>query len=386
MPNEQKSGVLASALNDKVINDAFEIARSNRTGLLQVANMVEPRRAYEGHKMSWLDMRVDAAGSTASGSALAGDTSITVADGSKFRAGMTVSPEGAEEVILVEAVTGNTLTVSRGFGGTTAVDLSDGQGLIIDSVGREENSQAQNDGIFQPDSVENYFQTMDTAVEFSRRALATLTFGNTNDLTFQVAERVRQLTIQMARALIRGRKASATINGENVTYTGGLRYYLDQAGAIKTDAAGATLTLDMINDLNKEVVAAGGTTNTIAVGLNQARKLSTEVAKNYNSERLANWTADEGSLLQLPSDLPLVGNVNNIVVDTNLGDDELIILDSGMVSVVPMAAGNAENSGAWQTKDATQNGQDGERVRIIGDFAMELRQSKTHMARLHGIG
>ena len=386
MPNEQKSGVLASALNDKVINDAFEIARSNRTGLLQVANMVEPRRAYEGHKMSWLDMRVDAAGSTASGSALAGDTSITVADGSKFRAGMTVSPEGSEEVFIVEAVAGNSLTVSRGFGGTTAEALSDGQALIIDSVGREENSQAQNDGIFQPDSVENFFQTMDTAVEFSRRALATLQYGNTNDLTFQVAERVRQLTIQMARALIRGRKGSATINGEQVTYTGGLRYFLDQVGAIKTDVAGATLTLDMINDLNKEIVAAGGNTNTIAVGLNQARKLSALVSANYQSDRLANWTADEGSLLQLPSDLPLVGNVNNIVVDTNLGADELIILDSNMVSIVPMAAGNAENSGAWQAKDATQNGQDGERVRIIGDFAMELRQSKTHMARLHGIG
>ena len=91
-------------------------------------------------------------------------------------------------------------------------------------------------------------------------------------------------------------------------------------------------------------------------------------------------------MLRLPSDLPLVGNVNQIVVDTNLGNDELFIFDSGMVQVVPMAAHNAENSGAWQTKDATQPGQDGERVRILGDFAVELRQSKTHMARLHNIG
>ena len=375
---------LSSVLNDKVINEAFDIARSNRTGILQAVSMGAPRTAFEGYKMGWLDMRVDATSSDTTAVALVGATTVAVTDGSKFRAGMTVSPEGSDEVLLVTAVSGNDLTVSRGFGGTTAAEIASGTTITIDSVGREENSTAQNDGIFQPDSVENFFQTMDTAVEFSRRALATIQFGNTNDLAFQVSERIRQLAIQMDRALVRGRKAAATIGGETVTYTGGLRYYLDQAGAIKTDGAGA-LDLDKINAINAEIVSRGGTANTIAVGIKQARVLSALVAANYSSDRLASWTADEGSLMTLPSDLPLVGNVNRIVVDTNLADDELVIMDSSMLSVVPMASGNAEANGAWRTVDATQNGQDGQRTRIIGDFAMEIRQSKTHMGRLYGL-
>lgn len=386
MANEITSGVLAAALNDKVINEAFEIARSNRTGILQVVGMGAPRGAYDGYKMGWLDFRIDATSSATTAAVLVGDTAIPVTDGSKFRAGMLLSPEGSEEVILVTAVSGNTLTVTRGFGGTTAAALTSGQVLTIDSVGREENSLAQNDGIFQPENVENFFQTMDTAIEFSRRALATLQFGNTNDLAFQVSERIRQLTIQMDRALVRGRKGVATIGGDSVSYTGGLRYFLDQAGAHKVDNSAAALTLDAINDLNQEVVARGGNTNTIAVGLKQARKLSALVSANYNSQRLADWSADEGSLLRLPSDLPLVGNVNQIVVDTNLAADELVIFDSGMINVVPMTANNASESGAWQTKDATQPGQDGQRTRILGDFAMEVRQSKTHMARLYNVG
>jgi len=386
MANEQTSGVLASALNNKVINEAFEIARSNRTGILQVVGMGEARQAFDGYKMGWLDFRIDATSSATTAQALAAASTVSVVDGSKFRAGMVISPEGSEEVLLVTAVSGNDLTVTRGFGGTTAADIASGTVLTIDSVGREENSLAQNDGIFQPDNMENYFQTMDTAVEFSRRALATLQYGNTNDLAFQISERIRQLTIQMDRALVRGRKATATVGGDQVTFTGGLRYFLDQTGAHNVDNSAAALTLDQINDLNQEVVARGGTTNTIAVGLKQARKLSALVAANYSSQRLAEWQADEGSLLRLPSDLPLVGNVNQIVVDTNLSDDELVIFDSGFVNVVPMAANNASESGAWQTKDATQNGQDGERTRIIGDFAMEVRQSKTHMARLSNIG
>jgi hypothetical protein len=380
------SADLAALLNDKVINDAFMIARSNRTGILSTIGIGAPRQAYDGYKMGWLDMRVDATSSTTTAQALAAATTIAVADGTKFRAGMTASPEASDEVVLITAVSGNNLTVVRGFGGTTAANIASGAVLTIDSVGREENSTAQNDGIFQPDPLENYFQTMDTAVEFSRRALATLQFGNTNDLTFQVAERIKQLATQLDRALVRGRKATTTVGSNTVTYTGGLRYFLDQAGAIKVDNLAAALTLDAINALNAEIVARGGSANTIAVGIKQARKLSALVAANYDSQRLADWQADAGSVLTLPSDLPLVGSVNRIVIDTNLNDAELVIFDSGMISVVPMASGNAADAGNWRTVDATLPGQDGQRTRIIGDFAMEIRQSKTHMARLYNIG
>ena len=386
MANEQLSGNLSALLNDKIINEAFDIARSNRTGILQTVSFGTPRTPYDGYKMSWLDMRVDATSSPTTGAVLVGATTVPVVDGTKFRPGMTLGPVGSDEVLLVTAVVGNDLTVTRGFGGTTAAALTSGQVMVIDSVGREENSLAQNDGIFQPDPVENFFQTMDTAVEFSRRALATLQFGGTNDIAFQLSERIRQLTTQMNRALVRGRKATATIGSNAVTYTGGLRYYLDQVGAIKVDNSAAVLTLDAINAINAEIVTRGGMANTIAVGIKQARKLSALVGANYDSQRLADWSADEGSVLQLPSDLPLVGNVNRIVIDTNLADGELVIFDSGMINVVPMASGNAEDSGAWRTKDATQNGQDGQRVRVIGDFAMEVRQSKTHMGRLFNIG
>lgn len=383
--SEITSGLLATALNHKVISEAFEIARSSRNGILSIVGMSEPMQAHDGYKMGWLDMRVDAASSDLNGAVLAAATTLVVDDGSKFRAGMAISPTGSDEVILVTAVSGNNLTVIRGFGGTTAANIADNTTLTIDSVSREENSLAETDGIYQPENVENYFQTMDTAVEMSRRALATLQYGNTNDLNFQVQERLRQLAIQMDRALVRGRKAVQAISGKDRTYSGGIRYWLDQAGAINTNHGAAALTLDAINVLNAEIVARGGMANTIAVGINQARKLNALVSANYASQRLADWSSDEGAVNRLPTDLPLVGNVNQIVIDTNLADDELIIFDSGMISVKPMAQNNAGETGAWQTKDATQNGQDGQKVRVLGDFAFEVRNSKTHMARLRNI-
>ncbi len=377
---------LAAALTQEVIDTAFEIVRKDRSGILQTVAMGAPVTAYDGYKMSWLDMAVGADGDTVNGAILAAATTLVVDDGSKFRAGMSISVAGSDEVMIVTAVSGNNLTVTRGYGGTTAANIADNAAVTINGVAREENSLSAFDGIYQPVAVENFFQTMDTAIDFSRRALATAQWGNTNDIAFQVSERMRQLSIQMDRSLIKGRKGSFTLSGKTITTMGGMQYYTDQAGAIKVDNSGAALTLDQINAINAEIVARGGRANTVAVGIAKARKLHALVSAEYSSQRLGDWEADAGSILRLPSDLPLVGNVTNIVVDTNLNDNELFIYDSSMLSIVPMAAGNANASGNWTTKDATQVGQDGQSVRVIGDFSIIVRNSKSHMARLYNIG
>lgn len=379
------SGSLAAALNSKIIDEAFEIARSNRTGILSTVGFGTPMVPYEGYKQSWTDFRIDAQGSSADGAAGAGDTTITVADGSVFRPGMQISAAGSDEVMMVTAVTGDDLTVVRGFGGTTGAAIPDAAAITVDSTGREENSLTETDNIVQPELVENYFQTMDTAIEMSRRAEATNQFTDTNDMAFQISERLRQLAIQMDRALVRGRRGTVTIGGKERTYSGGINFYNDQAGAIKTDAAAAALTLDAINALNAEIVTRGGMANTVAVGIAKARAIQALVNANYQSQRLADWTADEGSVLRLPSDLPLIGNVTNIVIDTNLLDSEMVMYDTSKISIIPMAAGQGSESGNWRTKDATQPGQDGEIVRVIGDFSFQIRQANTHMAKLHNL-
>jgi len=225
---------------------------------------------------------------------------------------------------------------------------------------------------------------MDTAIEMSRRALATVQYGNYNDLSFQVNERIRQLAIQMDKTLIRGRKMSVTIGGKAVTYTGGLGYFFDQSGALSVSQGGA-LTLAGVNALQAEVKARGGDVDAIVLGIKQARKLQDLDNTQYGSQRLSDFVSDQGGLTRLPSDLPQIGGVATIVVDTNMSDSEIYLVNSRRMTIVPMGNGNAMDSGAWRTLDATAPGQDGQKARIIGDFAMEIRDSKTHFARLTNI-
>lgn len=376
-----------ATLNQTVINPAFEIARTNTIGVLRTVNYAPVRRPEEGAKLSWLLQSIGAGGDTVNGAILAAATAIVVDNGKAFRAGMLVSVKNSDEVILVISVAGNTITVERGFGGTVAADIADNAIITIDSVGREENSLGTDDGIVEPELVFNYFQTIDTQLTFSRRALALAQEGNYNDMTVQLNERVEQLTTQMNRLLIRGTRATTTaIGGKTITYSGGLTWFLNQAGGYTVDNAAAALTEAKLDDLSEQIVLRGGATNTIAVNTRLGRVLSALVKANYSSQRLSEFQNDKGALVEISSDLPLMGTINRIIIDTNLNDDELIMYDSSKLSLVPMSNGNGKDSGNWRTIDATQNGQDGESLRIIGDFGLEFKSFKTHAARLKNIG
>ena len=105
--------------------------------------------------------------------------------------------------------------------------------------------------------------------------------------------------------------------------------------------------------------------------------------------RSLGWSREVCAVLLLCVPLGNTSYLGYPLVQAMRGEEALpyaVIYDAGMISIVPMANGNASDSGNWRTLDATQPGQDGERTRIIGDFGMEVRQSKTHMARLRNIG
>lgn len=371
-------------LNEKVINPAFEVARQNYQGLINVISDGDLRQPEAGHKLSWLDMQVDARGSVLNGNIDTATTTVTVGNGGSFRAGQMVSVKGSTEVMLVTAVSGNDLTVIRAVQGVATAGTS-GDSIYIDSVGREENSIGTDDGIVEPTKSENYFQTMDGQLTFSRRALALAQQGNYNDIQFQLDELVRQKTIETNRMLIRGVKYSTTaINSKLITYSGGLNYWASQTGAI-SNAIGGALTLTNLDDAVEDIVLAGGMTDTILVNTKQARKLQSLINANYTSQRLDEVNADRGGLIRLSSDLPILGSVNQIVVDTNVQDDELFLVDSSKLRLIPMASGNAQDTGAWRTLDATQKGQDGYSVRIVGDYGIEMRNWKTNFAKLTGL-
>lgn len=377
---------LVSALNAETIQESIDIVRSRRPSVLGSINgFLVPQVMSHDRKIQWLDYRIDARADTLNGAIDNVTTTITVADGGKFRKRMICLIDSTGEKVVVTAISGNDLTVQRGYGSTAAA-AADGAKISIESVAREENSLADPDAIDQPEKAFNYVQTMDTTLEFSDDALKIAQYGDTNNMTLQMENQMMQLTYQLNNALINGSRGTFTVDGKDSYTTGGMRYFAEQSGGLSVDNSGAALTLDQINAVYESIFNRGGMVSRIAVGTTLGRKLNALVSAEYSSQRLSEWQSDQGALISLPSDLPLFGGVTNIVIDNTLGANELFMYDPSRIGIVPAAANQSDSDGGWKTMDATQKGQDGISMRVLGKLALQFRDSKTHLARLHNIG
>lgn len=378
---------LKADLNGETINQMLDIVRSNRPSFIgSIAGFSSPEVMSSDRKHQWLDYKIDARGDVAAAEVSGGSaTTLTVADGTKFRSRQVVRVPATGEVFAVDSVSGNTLTIIRGVGGTAAT-IPDGAELQIQGTAREENSLADPDSIDQPDKRWNYFQTLDTTLEFSDDALKAYQYGGTNNLQFQIQNQMMQLNYQLNRSLLWNPRASFTVGGKDSTTAGGIGSFIESAGDLNIDNSGNALTLEQINAVYESIFNKGGMVNKICVGTALGRKLNALVSANYASQRLQQWTSDQGSLTQLPSDLPLFGGVQEIVVDNNMDANELFMYDSSKIQIVPVAANQSGSDGSWRTLDATQPGQDGAALRVIGKLSFRFRDYATHAARLYNIG
>jgi hypothetical protein len=101
-------------------------------------------------------------------------TTLTVDDGSFFRAKDIIKNTATGEVCYVSAVSGNDLTIVRGYGydsdtgtGTEATAMSDDDYILRLSNAMEENSNAPDSYVTQPSKFFNYVQTIRTPFDSS---------------------------------------------------------------------------------------------------------------------------------------------------------------------------------------------------------------------------
>ena len=114
------------------VADLIGIVSPYETPLLDALG--DPLRAATSTRHEWLEDEllpnkdaIDDASITSPSS----ETSFDAANGSRFRVGDQIQVEGSKELMLVTGVSGNTLTVVRGYAGTTAEDIADGQVINI---------------------------------------------------------------------------------------------------------------------------------------------------------------------------------------------------------------------------------------------------------------
>lgn len=188
-------------------------------------------------KVEWADRR-RAPTADALGAAVADGvgTSITVANGVRFQQYQVIKID--DEVLLVTAIAGNTLTVTRGWGSTGAAHAN-GAVIRIIGVAMPENTDTPPAPFANGGFYYNFFQLFDSAIEVSNRANAG---GEANYLirrkeyNLRVEEKFIEKAEQLEYTLFHGTRVDAS--GALPSTMGGLPAYITEH---VTDLSGAAL-------------------------------------------------------------------------------------------------------------------------------------------------
>lgn len=341
--------------------DALLLLNEHQTPLINLLGFSDPVTQVEH---VWFEDEMFADESTVNGAKLAADTSVVVADAEPFRAKQVVKI--GEELILVTAVDAatKTLTVIRGYAGTTAADIADGAKVEVQFVEGIEGADARSARFKPRKRVSNLTQIFDETISISGTAAAVSQYGIDDLYDYERAKKLLELALQLEKGAINGVKYESG-NGQ-VRYMGGMRQF------IKTnviDAAAAALSDTLINDAMQKQYEKGAFANggmfKIMVGAKQKRAIS-----NFSKSEIR-LTQAENSRGQVVDHFVSDFGQAEIVLNNNLATDEVIIFDANRVAVKPLTGREFTHEYLGKKGDYFEG-------QIVGEYTLELLQEKAH--------
>ena len=358
------------------LTDIVTVIMQQQPTLISLIPHAAPPQYARNPKHEWLEDVLSPEVDTLAADVAATDTTITVADGTKFRPGMVIVFEGHDEMMKVTAVSGNTLTVVRGYAGTTAEAISSGTEVKIVARPQAEGTLPGDDTSAKlPGAEWNQTQIFDYTAKVTRTALNTSHYGIDNLINYKVKEGLQIITRRMNNACIYGRRV-ARVEGTEPGMMGGILYFLKQPGGNVVNAGGTDLTQKILNDAIEKIVLDGGNPNVLVCNTTQARKIS---AFNTNNIVIQREDQTAGNFVaRFVADLP-AGVITTIVVDTNFPKDKIAILDTSRLRLVPLAGSTLSD------EDATPPGADFIARRILGEYTLEVRNAKQAHGLIEGL-
>lgn len=351
-------------------NELAEIIRRDNTSFL---SKVGVNGVATETKHSWMEDSLNANTATAAEAIDNSETAIDVATGhgARFRIGtlFKVQRAGSTEVMQVTAVSGDTLTVDRGYGSTSAEDHGATTNYTLQIIAHpsQEGQDMPADESKARGKISNYTQIFQKGVNISHTMRAVNQAGVADEFSLQVARRLIETMRELDSALING--ISSGSQGSDSVYRsmGGLIEFASQLGGNVTTTSEA-LTLTVVNNMCKQIWDDGGYPNFILVGGKQKRAISTfdqSARRSDYSTMSAGYVVDK-----VITDL---GFTLEVIVDPWVPDDVCVIGDINKIAVMPL-----QNS-AMRVEDIAKTGSS-TKAMIYGEYTAEFRNAKEAFA------
>ena len=354
------------------VADVIGIISPFETGLLDALG--DPLRAATSTHHEWLEDTLLPNKDTINDAAFtdpAVDTDFDVANGSRFRIGDQIQVEGSLELMLVTGISGNTLTVVRGYAGTTAEALVDGSVVNILGNAALEGGDKPTARFTNRTRKGNFTQIFTSAVEVSGTDMAANQLGLSDEMDYQKQERLRELIRDLENTVINGGTAASDPQGSgSVRRTmKGIVQHLS-TNVFKTGDSGfptgTGLDEAKINHVLRQVWEnSSGNVDLIVVGGYQKRQINSFLSDVRSYGPSDRTYSDMVSLYE--SDF----GVCKIVTTRWMPQDAVLMLDSSRVNVLPLAGRS------FHFKPLASSG-DYECGELIGEYTLELKNEAAH--------
>jgi len=299
------------------------------------------------------------------------DTDFVVDNGSRFRVGDQIQVEGSEELMLVTGINSNTLTVVRGYAGTTAEDLADNQVINILGNAALEGADKPNARFTNRSRCGNYTQIFTATVEVSGTDMAASQLGLADEMDYQKQERLRELIRDLENTVVNGGEPTSNPEGSGSVRRSmkGVIQHLSTNVFHTGDSGfptGTGLDEDKINYVLRQIwESSNGNVDLIVVGGFQKRKI------NAFSANSRTYGANDTTFTDMISIYESDFGVCRIVTTRWMPQDAALLLDSSRINVLPLAGRN------FHFKPLASGG-DYECGELIGEYTVELKNEAAH--------
>lgn len=270
---------------------------------------------------------------------------------------------GGVELVQVIGLVGDTATVQRAVDGTT--ETTHASGATWRNIGGmlAETSDLDKDVSHNRLPFYNIMSRIGLSVQISdeqlQRAMAGYVVGVSNELDYQLLQRVREVKRMWDNNLIMSRRSTAA--GDYSSMQGVLGFLLTNS----VDNAGAAWTPALVNTDYQSVFNQGGDPDWLLAGSTIVRKIANTYSDRIRieqSDRSRGW-----SVIYFETDLakPL-----RVVLDAYMPAQAYALLDSRRIQVKPFI----NSFFYWRT---AQSFRDGEAARVISKASLEMRNALT---------
>jgi hypothetical protein len=344
--------------------DEILLLNGHQTPLLSLLGFGE---AVTQTTHQWFEDEMFADESTVAGAVTNVATAVVVADAEPFRVGHVVKV--GEELLLVTAVNvgTKTLTVTRGYAGTTAAAIADLAKIEVQFVEGQEGADVRGARSKARKPVSNKTQIFDDSIEISGTAQAVTQFGINDLYEYEKQKKQLELALQLEKALING----IQYESGQIRQMKGIRQFI----ASNVDNVAGALTMDAVNNLAQKIYEAGGFASggdyKVIVGAKQKRKLS---ALDTNKVQIARGENARGEVVD-----KLINDFGEfeIALNNNLAADELLFVDANRMAIRPLVGREFFHKFMGEKGDYTTG-------MLVGEYTLEFKQEKAH-GRLKGL-